>query len=492
MTRAPFLPLLSMISLPLACLAHVGSPDVFYEGNAGPYRLFVTVRTPAMIPGIAAIEVRSLDGHVTGISIAPSRILGEGSTNAPPPDRMERSSTDPDYFTGRLWLMASGTYQVRMEVFGAGGQAQMAVPIAAAARSTLPMQRALGTLLLGLMALLSVALVSILGAAVRESRLEPGTVPSPAELRRGRVAMAITAAAILLILFFGNWWWNAAAAVRKDLMLYKRPPVEVSLANGNTLVLKMGFSAWHDRRKALLLDKIIPDHGHLMHVFLLRLPEMDRFYHLHPDRTGQDLFSEELPSVSRGDYQVFADVVRESGFADTMTGQITLPEVLGQAWSGDDSGTSATPIASAEQKTTAALEDGGTADWIKGSPAIRAQTPMLLRFRVLDQAGKPVTDLEPYMGMAGHLVIVKKDLSVFSHVHPSGSVPMAAILLLQGSGAGARDAMGSMPGMREAALPSEITFPYGFSQPGKYRLFLQVKRRGRIETAAFDTNVLAP
>jgi predicted secreted protein len=74
------------------------------------------------------------------------------------------------------------------------------------------------------MAVLSVALVAILGAAARESQLEPGTVPSPAELRWGRVAMAVTAAAILLILFFGNWWWNVVAAVRKDLMLYKRPP----------------------------------------------------------------------------------------------------------------------------------------------------------------------------------------------------------------------------------------------------------------------------
>ena len=492
MKRALFLPLLSMISLPIACLAHVGSPDVFYEGNAGPYRLFVTVRTPAMVPGIAEIEVRSLDGRVTGINIAPSRILGEGSTNAPPPDRMERSSTDPDYFTGRLWLMASGSYQVRMEVFGSGGQAQMAVPIAAAARSTLPMQKALGALLLGLMAVLSVALVSILGAAVRESQVEPGTVPSPGEFRRGRIAMAVTAAAIVLILAFGNWWWNAAAAARKDLMLYKSPPVEASLANGNTLVLKMGFSAWHHRRKDLLLDKIIPDHGHLMHVFLLRMPEMDRFYHLHPERTGQDLFSERLPSVSQGDYQVFADVVRESGFADTMTAQITLPEVSGLPWSEDDSSTSPTPITSAEQKTTVLFEDGGSAEWITDGQAIRAQTPMLLRFRALDQAGKPATDLEPYMGMAGHLVIVKKDLSVFAHVHPSGSVPMAAILLLQGSRAKAGDAMGSMPGMREVAPPSEITFPYGFPQPGQYRLFVQVKRRGRIETAVFDRDVVAP
>lgn len=478
-----------MIFLPSACLAHVGSPDVFYEGNAGPYHIFVTVRTPAMIPGIAEIEVRSLDGSVTGINIAPSRIIGEGSTNAPPADHMERSSTDLNYFTGRLWLMESGAYKVRMEVFGTGGKAEIAVPIAAAARSTLPMQRALGGLLLILMIFLALALVSILGAAVRESQVEPGVAPSQAQLRRGGIAMTVAAVVIVAILLLGNWWWDAAAAAQKDLMLYNQPPVEVSLENENTLVLKMGFSAWHDRRKEILLDKIIPDHGHLMHAFLLRMPDMDRFYHLHPDRTAENVFSQGLPPFDKGQYQIFADVVREAGFADTMTARITLPEVSGQPLSGDDSSTSAKPITSAQQKTTAAFEDGGGAEWVLGSQPLRAQTAMLLRFRIMDQSGKLATDLEPYMGMAGHLVILKRDLSVFAHVHPSGSVPMAAILLLQKNGANAADGMSSMPGMAKAALPSEVTFPYGFPQPGQYRLFVQVKRVGKVKTAVFDTNV---
>jgi hypothetical protein len=219
------------------------------------------------------------------------------------------------------------------------------------------------------------------------------------------------------------------------------------------------------------------------------MPEMDRFYHLHPDRMGQDAFSERLPPVSKGDYQVFADVVREAGFADTMTAQITLPEVSGQALSGDDSATSATPIARTEQKTTAAFENGGGAEWVLSGQPVRAQTAMLLRFRILDQGGKPATDLEPYMGMAGHLVIVKKDLSVFAHVHPNGSAPMAAILLLQRTVANKAEAMSNMSAMTEAAIPSEVTFPYGFPQPGQYRLFMQVKRAGKVETAVFDTDV---
>src|SRR5437899_1739182 len=44
-----------LIALALAplCRAHVGSPDVFHEGSAGPYRLLVTIRPPQVVPGVA-------------------------------------------------------------------------------------------------------------------------------------------------------------------------------------------------------------------------------------------------------------------------------------------------------------------------------------------------------------------------------------------------------------------------------------------------------
>ena len=43
----------------LPVFGHVGSPDVFFEGNAGPYRLLITIRPPQVVPGVAEIEIRS-------------------------------------------------------------------------------------------------------------------------------------------------------------------------------------------------------------------------------------------------------------------------------------------------------------------------------------------------------------------------------------------------------------------------------------------------
>jgi len=60
------------------------------------------------------------------------------------------------------------------------------------------------------------------------------------------------------------------------------------------------------------------------------------------------------------------------------------------------------------------------------------------------------------------------------------------LLLLQKPDGASGD---SMAGMHPEAVPAEITFPYGFPQAGDYRLFLQLKRAGQVETAVFDAHV---
>lgn len=56
--------------------AHIGSPDVFVEANAGPYRLFVTVRPPLAIPGVADVEVLATTDEVREVRIVPLPLTG--------------------------------------------------------------------------------------------------------------------------------------------------------------------------------------------------------------------------------------------------------------------------------------------------------------------------------------------------------------------------------------------------------------------------------
>ena len=102
----------------LSVSAHVGSPDVFYEGKAGAYPLFVTVRVPQVIPGVAEIEIRSESPGVSAIRVVPMRLAGPGSNLPPTPDLAAQSKDDPQFFTASLWLMESGALQVRVAVDG--------------------------------------------------------------------------------------------------------------------------------------------------------------------------------------------------------------------------------------------------------------------------------------------------------------------------------------------------------------------------------------
>ena len=491
--------------------AHVGSPDVYFQGLAGPYHLTVTIRTPAMIPGVADVEIRSADPGVTSIRVVPLYIVGPGAKYPPPPDPLVQSKEDPQFFSGKIWLMDSGSWQVRVQVNGAQGAGEIAVPVPAAARNTLPMQKSLSVLLFALMTLLFCAIVSILGAARREGTLEPGQAPEPNQNRRGRFVMIGTAIVVLGILFFGNMWWNSEARGRALEMVYKAPPLNVSLQPGGRLVLQMGDSTWHSNRPDTVMTSLIPDHGHLMHLFLIRVPQMDRFYHLHPGLIGRlqpastHTFAIDLPQVPAGHYQVFADIVRESGFPDTMIAEIDLPDIPGVSLTGDNSEVSTHPIPNdaslsssntdvTEKGDIDTLSDGYRMVWERGPVPLSANHFVWLRFRLEDPQGKPATDVEPYMGMAGHAEIIRSDRSVFAHVHPDGSVAMAALELTQKNPYTPAIGNGSAMMAMQMPLPMvkmspEVSFPYGFPNAGEYRIFVQIKRAGHIETGVFDTLV---
>src|SRR5689334_10375624 len=88
--------------------AHVGSPDVFVETHAGPYTLFVTVRPPRVIPGIAEVEIQTSGPEVRDVHIVPTPLTGAAAKFAPTPDRATRSADTSPTFTGHVWMMTAG------------------------------------------------------------------------------------------------------------------------------------------------------------------------------------------------------------------------------------------------------------------------------------------------------------------------------------------------------------------------------------------------
>ena len=495
---------LALLSVAAPCSAHVGSPDVYFQGQAGPYPITVTVRTPGVIPGIAVIEVRAADPGVQRIHAVPLYILGPGSKYPPVPDLLMRSKDDPQFFSGHMWLMSSGSWQIQLYADGPRGSGATSVPVPAAARGTLPMPRALAALLVALMILIVVALISIFGAARREGSLEPCQAPSAKNLRGARTAMGVTAAVLMLALAGGNPWWDQTASAHSRRMIYSAPALRVSLQPDSTLQLHVGDSKWHSSRPDAVNADLTPDHGYLMHLFLIRTPGLDRFYHLHPRQVAGPDFVDDLPSLPAGHYQVFADIVRSSGFPDTMVSEIDLPDVSGKPLAGDDSETVAPPLSNvAGTSASETFPDGYRMVWERDASPLVANRLVLLRYRLEARDGEPAADVEPFLGMAGHMEIVRSDRSVFAHIHPDGTVSMAALSMAEqslnsGEALPAASAASQPPSPMAMSmsmsgsgspLPATVTFPYGFPKPGAYRLFVQMRHSGRIVTGVFDCDV---
>src|SRR5262249_35209043 len=300
------------------------------------------VMVPQVIPGIAEVEVRTSSNQVREVSSVVTRLSGAGSRFAPVPDLAHRSPVDPHLFTSSVWLMEYGSLRILLKVSGSRGDAELSVPVASFARQGLPMPRWLAALLLALTAGLAVGAISIVGAAARDSRLSPGTTVDERSRHRGRVAMAVTGVILAGIFYLAFAWWDADALGHAQLTRrFKAPPVAVTLQADSRLKLSATDPVWVKYR---VMERLLADHGHLMHLFLIRMPAFDRFWHLHPVRTEDGDFEVNLPPLDPGRYQVFADVVDESGFPWTLIGTVDLPQIKGAALGPDDSGGSFAPL----------------------------------------------------------------------------------------------------------------------------------------------------
>lgn len=463
-----------------SALAHVGVNEVYFEGLAGPYPLNVVIRPPNVIPGIATVEVRALAKDLESLKLTPMALTGAGSKFPPTPEAALRSSVDPQFWTGSVWIMAPGSWQIRLLVHGARGDAALSIPLIAASSKVAQMDSGVAWVLIALISLLVIGAAGIAGAATVEAQLPAGV--APLSQRKLWITRGLSVGLAALVLALGWQWWESesrayAATLYKPLAMQLRQ-------NGASLTVKLRHTGWLQNKS---LDNFLEEHGHRMHLFLVRDEQPSALLHLHPIATRPAEFDFRLPPLRPGTYRAFADIVHSSGFAETVTEKVVLASVPTELSPPppDDAGIDFALHPPAPNEFL--LPNNYRVRYLQNSKLISGK-PMNLRFEVVDQDGNLAKNLKPYLGMAGHLIIFSQDYSVFAHLHPSGTPSMSAFEMGNSTLSIGSAVDDPIHGAKEIT-GAELSFPFGFPQPGNYRVVLQFRDSKQIYSAAFDFSV---
>jgi hypothetical protein len=483
------------LALFLGLTAHVGSPNVVFDGDAGPYAVRVVVRPPMVVPGRAEVIVQVAGSDSARVTVRPV-FWRVGAAGSPTGDDAPRVAGTENVYTGQIWLMSRGSYSVYVTVAGGRGSGTAIVPVTSFATGRLTLPAGLSTILIVLGGLLFVGLITIVRAATGEAQLEPGQTMTDAMRRRVRIATLIATPVLGLLVFGGARWWGAVDGDYERTM-YRPPAADATVEradSGAVLDLRIRDTASFKT----IFAPVIPDHGKMMHLIVVSKDGHRVFGHFHPRQVDSLHFRGALGGIPSGDYAVFGDVVLANGLSQTVTTGLHWPDDRSGAapadaddatWREDSSGVGGVGRA-------VALGDGLSLAWTGDEAPLAANEPADLRFEVRDASGRVAT-LAPYLGMAGHAVVLKSDDSVFVHLHPMGTVSTSAQQTFLARDRGDTTSSGDvlLNGADAMAMPmsldGRLDFPYEFPKAGRYRVWVQVRARagGRVLTGAFDLDV---
>ncbi|MFD3996186.1 hypothetical protein [Streptomyces sp. NPDC058583] len=181
------------------------------------------------------------------------------------------------------------------------------------------------------------------------------------------------------------------------------------------------------------------EHGKELH-FIVASRDLDTFRHLHPVKAADGTWSVTADLPAAGGYKAFADFKPAAPGAQGITLGVDLSVPGAYA---------PKPLPAVAPTSTVdgyQVRLGGTLNPGKAGE---------LRLTVT-KAGKPVTDLEPYLGAYGHLVALRDGDLAYLHVHPN-----------------------------EGGPGPDVSFTATAPSAGTYRLFLDFQHEGKVRTAAF-------
>ena len=246
-------------------------------------------------------------------------------------------------------------------------------------------------------------------------------------------------------------------------------------------------AAWtiqiRDEKSGGVLKDFAIAHEKLLHLIVVS-KELSQFTHLHPAYKGNGIFEIKAALPRPGTYKLFADYTPKNGkqqiaqYEVEVAGQNPLPRqaklvpvtargswFLSSALAHNES---EAPQSDAAKYQVALMPMPSTLVAGKGAS---------LHFQVRDMKGKPIQDLQPYLGAMGHLVIISRDASEFLHAHPMS---------------GGHDQHGAQDGhgAHSASTPkSDVLFHTNFSTAGIYKAWAQFRHQNKIITAPFVLKV---
>jgi hypothetical protein len=207
-----------------------------------------------------------------------------------------------------------------------------------------------------------------------------------------------------------------------------------------------GWATWRFRVvdcDGKAVRKFEPEQGKLLHLIVVR-SDFTGYQHLHPTLAADGSWSVDVKAPKAGRYRAIADFVIDG-----------RKYVLGTTLVAPGAAAAAPLPAPAERATV----DGYEVE-LQRPAVLEAGEESQLTFRVT-RNGRPVRDLQPYLGAYGHLVALHAPELAYSHVHPNG----------------------------EDRATGAITFDTDLHRAGTYRLFMQFQTQGRVHTVAFTQNV---
>jgi P-type Cu+ transporter len=205
---------------------------------------------------------------------------------------------------------------------------------------------------------------------------------------------------------------------------------------------------------------VVRTHEAWMHAIVTR-DDLASFVHVHPRPTARaGVFEVEVTFPTGGRYVLHTELRQQGRMADVVDAhEIVVPGTAARV-EPDFAEVRRQEADGLRVELTGAALLGSTSD---------------LTFRFADAAtGEPVDDLQPYLGAAGHVVVMKRDGSAFGHRHAetedASGRPVAA-----------------MPG---TTFGPTLDMHVRFETPGAYRLWAQFRKSdGRVVTSPFTVHV---